>query len=217
MGVRALRVVQPGPLATVSERARPFACNAAELWEQMQSFDTLTKAVADCDFVLGTTRRRRHGRLPQWTPAQARAAQTRRPGRWAVVFGSEADGLTADELAPCDAALALDLPGTYPSLNLSHAVLLILWSLSGVDVAGGASHNAERPRLPEATGRERRALSDIVLQALSATDYFARTQVDRVGIKIERIVQSARLSSADSRLCAGIFRHFERHANAARD
>lgn len=208
MGAQAIRLVSPGPLALQDERARPFACKAETIWSTLRTYESLPEAVQDCDFVLGTTRRTRHGRLPQWTAEQARQARAERGGLWAVVFGSEADGLSAEELAPCDAAMALDMPGAYGSLNLSHAVLLCLWELLAPP-STDAAFAASRPSVPEATSRERRALGDIVFSALQASGYFRRTKVERIGGKLERILRSARLSGADARLCAGVFRHFE--------
>lgn len=46
-----------------------------------------------------------------------------------IVFGRESDGLTNEELAKCNLAVSIPAYGDYPTLNLSHAVGIILYEL----------------------------------------------------------------------------------------
>ena len=226
MNAAALRVVAPGALALDHARGRPFACKAAAMWQGIVVHERVEDAVADCDYVLGTTRRRRGGRLLQMEVPAARRALAERKGLVAVVFGSEADGLSDAELLPCDAALVVDVPGEYASLNLSHAVLLALWALQAPASGGGppaprgaaltevpagtaASAAARRPFKAEAalaTSRERRAFSDLLGSALERAGFFAHAARARYEKKMQRVVQAAHLSGPDLRLCAGVVR-----------
>jgi len=50
-------------------------------------------------------------------------------GDIALVFGRESVGLRRDELALCDLVVTIDTGTNYPTMNLSHAVAIILYSL----------------------------------------------------------------------------------------
>lgn len=50
-----------------------------------------------------------------------------REGRVALVFGRESTGLTREELMTCDAVLTIPTSSRYPSMNLSHAVAVVLY------------------------------------------------------------------------------------------
>lgn len=121
MGLSRLRLVSPEPLDEGIVRAR--AVHAADIWEARSAYDTFAEAIADCAFAVGVTRRRGH-RRKQGTldPERLAAYFKERPGPAAVIFGNERTGLTADELAFCNAASHIPSHEDFPSLNLSHAV-----------------------------------------------------------------------------------------------
>jgi TrmH family RNA methyltransferase len=51
-------------------------------------------------------------------------------GNIAVVFGRESSGLTNQEISKCDFVVAIPASKKYPTLNLSHAVAVILYELA---------------------------------------------------------------------------------------
>ena len=108
-----------------SDEARKFSNKERDTLLAAPIFTDLAAATADCGLVIGTTARMReadnHGEplLPEQVPDYLAA---RPADRVAIVFGNEADGLSADELRQCNAFIHLETPGPYSSYNLSHAV-----------------------------------------------------------------------------------------------
>lgn len=206
MGVQRIRVVSPGPMALDDVQGRPFACQATPLWAAIEVFDNVADAVADQNYVLGTTRRLRRPPMPLLTPQEAQEHMAQAQKNVAIVFGSEADGLSGEELSHCDAALAFELPGTYPSLNLSHAVVLTLWTLLAHPQA------AVRPANALATPDERRALTRIWGETLQLTGFFSHMNRLRFLPKLQALSQRLLLSAQDVHLMAGMLKHFQRAA-----
>lgn len=112
-----------------------LAVHAGEVWERARFFEPdgsgLMDATSDCSIVAGTTRR-----MGQWrkswgmTPVQfATHLRESGGGHAAVVFGNERTGLTGEELDCC--SLAVNIPSNpgFPSLNLSHAVQIMTYTL----------------------------------------------------------------------------------------
>jgi TrmH family RNA methyltransferase len=50
-------------------------------------------------------------------------------GRVALVFGRESSGLTNEEIGLCDLSFTIQTSEEYPSMNLSHAVTVVLYHL----------------------------------------------------------------------------------------
>ena len=62
------------------------------------------------------------------TPEQF-AKKARVKGQVALVFGSEGTGLTNEQLDACDFVVSIPAGSQYPTLNLSHAVAIMLYEL----------------------------------------------------------------------------------------
>lgn len=93
----------------------------------------LEEALADRDLVLGTASA--HDRALRRDLVPLPSLKTLRGRRIAVLFGSERDGLTNEELSHCRAVLRIPTDAAAPSMNLGQAAALIAyeWSRQGLD------------------------------------------------------------------------------------
>jgi len=108
--------------------------HAWDVWEKAETFDSLAAAVKDCSLVIGTTRRRgRHRKQVTMAAAETAAflkdSPVEGPGQAALVFGNERTGLEDDELKLCNLASHIPAAEAFPSLNLSHAVMVYAYEL----------------------------------------------------------------------------------------
>ncbi len=133
-GVAELRLVAPrcDPLGA---EARQMAVHAQAVLESAPQFADLAAALADCGRVVAATGRLEGAPLPLHGPAAAldwlgAAPESRAAGAGplpvALVFGREDRGLSNDELLLAGRLLRLDAGLAYDSLNLSHAVAVVL-------------------------------------------------------------------------------------------
>lgn len=135
MGLSKLRLVAPGLTAGpgyggIPAVIRARAVHAGDIWENAESFDTLEEAVRDCTIVIGTTRRRgRRRKRVTMTPSETAFFLKERSGPAALVFGNERTGLEDDELNLCNMASHIPADEVFPSLNLSHAVMIYTYEL----------------------------------------------------------------------------------------
>jgi len=108
---------------------RARAVHAADVWEKAEVFDSLPAAVKDCAIVIGTTYRRGRRRKQTMTPEETAAFFKKRPGPAALVFGNERTGLDREEIELCNLASHIPVNEAFPSLNLSHAVMVYTYEL----------------------------------------------------------------------------------------
>lgn len=120
-----VRLVNSSPLDW--EVVNKFAVKAMHTADEITLHQSLAQAVADCTMVIGTTARTWGDRdrtmdlesfsLPHDPPQSADDT--------ALVFGSEENGLTNDELALCHYLVTVPTSPEQPSMNLSHAVAVV--------------------------------------------------------------------------------------------
>jgi len=112
-----------------------LALHSKNIWERAEFFpatiEGLKAATSDCHCVFATTRRigikRKHQGL---TPEDfAKLASRASNEKIAIVFGNERTGLTDEEVEVCSHSINIPASEKYGSYNLSHAVLIIAYTL----------------------------------------------------------------------------------------
>jgi len=139
MGVGKLYLVAPKQYP--DEQANWRAVSAGDVLESAVVTETLEEAIADCQFVVGTSARGRRIPWPLLDPRQCaqRMDLACDHGEVAVLFGREDRGLTNDELQLCNLHLNIPTSQAYSSLNLAMAVQIVCYELRMLQ---------EAPRLP---------------------------------------------------------------------
>ena len=105
--------------------------NSAYLFDQAHFIPSLQSILEDCSLVVGLTRRRGSRRKYfSLTPEQLCERIGHTSGSIALLFGNERVGLSDEELIFCNLACHIPTHSKQASLNLSHAVQIILYELS---------------------------------------------------------------------------------------
>jgi TrmH family RNA methyltransferase len=126
-GLSRLILVNPGAWDT--PETRWMAHGSEEILEACEIHPDLPSAIAQAHFVIGATHRLGRFRDVISTPREAitKLAPKAYHCQIAVVFGREKDGLWRSELLHCHQLVRFPSAVSYPSLNLSHAVLLFAY------------------------------------------------------------------------------------------
>ncbi len=120
-----------------AEKVAILALHAFYIFENAEFFDSIKDATKDCSVAFGTTRRRgkyRKGKLllPEEcakTANQITGNKNENGGRVALVFGNERTGLTDEQFEECTDGVTIPSSSEFGSLNLSHAVQIMCYSL----------------------------------------------------------------------------------------
>ncbi len=111
--------------------AYKLASGAEELLERAEECFTLREAISGMGCVVGTTSRRRKERCLLLSPRGLgeKLAPISLTNRVGLVFGPEREGLTNEELSLCHLFLKIPSSETFPSLNLTQAVMIVCYEL----------------------------------------------------------------------------------------
>ncbi len=175
MGFRNLCLVRPPGVMT--DEAKWLACNALDVLDAAKRYDTVGEAIRDKSLVVGTTRRagRKRGMILPVEKGAERMHAVAARNRIALLFGREARGLFNEEVDECGFLLTIPSSRMQPSLNLSHAVLLVAYELSKAEYRAGES-TASSPAL--VSHAEQTALFDRLSGVLSLLEYLPRGNMD---------------------------------------
>ena len=125
-GLRRLAVVDPAVAPDLDSQR--LSVGADDLLSTMARYASLAEAVAEFPVVITTSSLRGRGRARSLAlaelPGFLNEAGAATP--LAFVFGPERSGMTEDELARSSACLRLPTDPRFPTMNLSHAVALVL-------------------------------------------------------------------------------------------
>ncbi len=134
MGFRSLKMVNP--CNYMDGKARWLAHGSTDILENARVYSSLAEATDGSDLVIGTTARFRITRS-EYIPADRLVSLLKdkgvSEGTISIVFGREESGLTNQEMDLCDITSIIPMKQTYPSLNLSQAVMVYAWELSRMD------------------------------------------------------------------------------------
>lgn len=189
---------------------RMTSVHAEHVVARTEHFDTLADAVADLEWVVGTCGLERDKRLSQLSPADISGAASKRSvQRLGLIFGNEADGLSNDELAACDAYVRIPASDLQPSLNLSHAVAVLLSrlyaegeTLRGDAIGGGRTHAASRSELE--------TLRETWTALMCQRGYFSDASEARLPASLDRMFRRFGMLRGDVRTMMGMLRHLSR-------
>ncbi len=135
MGISCMRLINP--CDHLSDPARWLAHASNDILESAEVFKTFDDAIADCDFIIGTTARQRSVKEDYLSIKEMPAilkAKGNTVYKVAIVFGREDTGLRNEELRLCDLVSTVPLKTTYPSLNLAQAIMLYAYELSTINL-----------------------------------------------------------------------------------
>ena len=201
-GVDNLRLVNPR-CDVLAEDAVRMAVHAAPLLRNASLHEDLESAISDRRRVIATCGRLDHGAIPLQTPEDGLNWLLAGDAASALVFGREDRGLTNDELRLCQRVVTLHSQESYPSLNLSHAVAVVLHELARLQKH---TSEAQRDDPDPASAPQLSALLDDASELLLEAGFLLpHTSAARMA-KVRNLLQRAPCRSEEVAMLRGMVR-----------
>ena len=131
-GVDKLIIIKPR-CDVGGKDALKYSKHAADLLSNAKIMDSLSKATAGT-FIVGTTA------MPEKTGAAfhnlftveetIKMLKKNKAGAASLLIGRDDTGLSKEEIKKCDAVISIETPGEYSSLNISHALAILLYEFT---------------------------------------------------------------------------------------
>ena len=205
MGLSRLILVRP-PRDDRGETLR-LAAGAEGIIENARRAATLAEAIEGHELVIGTSRH--HGRLRRNVGTARATAERVLPllaaNRAAILFGREVNGLDRQELALCHEILFIPSSADFPSLNLSHAVMVVAYELF---IASRIGQRATERPLAAAADLER--FFGHLQRTLLHIGFLDAGHPERIMASLRQVFGRARLDPRELRMLRGILTAMDR-------
>jgi len=210
MGLKQLCLVTPKSFP--HPKANELASGADDILEGAKVYSSLAEAVADCQWIIGTSARSRDLPLVELDPKQAaiKAITLSQSAPIAIVFGREKCGLTNEELSHCHNHLSIPSHPDYMSLNLAAAVQVVCYEcrMAHLAVSPSAPKTIEHERY--ATAEEMEYFIEHLSDVLSETKFLFKETPKRLIPRLRRLVYRFHLENMELRIMRGILTSIQR-------
>jgi tRNA/rRNA methyltransferase len=184
-------------------KARVMAVHAYDIIESARIEFSLRDAVKGSNIVVGMTGNpgktdNKHMRLPALTPRKLKEKFIDAGGVISLIFGREDRGLENEEIEMCDIIVNIPTSPEYPSMNLSHAVSVVLYELS--DVTGGTTYLADHSDIE--------LLYEHIDEMLDDVEYKEHKE-DKTKLMLRRILGRAELTGREVQTLRGVLRRIQ--------
>lgn len=200
--VATLALVRP-KVASDDPIVDRWACGARQHVD-IEVFDDLSEATADCRTLIATASGRGRPDQPMVSPSEALHAVSQRGIEGAaLVFGSETRGMNRDDLDRCDLAVRIPTDPAFPVLNLVQSIAILLSHFAIDD-------DLSEPQSPTPASHDVvEALMSHLHQTLHDIGYLDPVNPDRILRKIRRVFGRAGITDNEAAIFRGICRQME--------
>ena len=210
--VDELRIVSP-KCEIFSSEAKKMAVKGLEYLDKCKIFKNIEQAIFDCDLVLASC-----GRIETCKDSSFESPEDilkwissfSQINNLAVLFGREDRGLTNSELLLAQKIFNIPTSHNYPSLNLSHAVSIILYELNK------ASNNKLKKKLKNFNLASSNEIYESFLQIeemLIRTGFLQKHTSLAKLTKFKKYILRAKTTSHEINILRGIIRQINWYIN----
>ncbi len=203
------RLILVGPKAFPHREATWRATNAQDVLESAIVVDDLQAAIADFEWVIGTSSRARS--LPWPTMSVADFANMwsseSTPQKTAIIFGREDSGLSNEALQMCHHHIVIPTNPDYASLNLASAVQIICYELFKTCELKPKQFEASKTLLDEpATIQEVQGFLSHLERTMLEIEFYNPKNPGRLLSRVQRLFMRAKLDKMEVNILRGILK-----------
>ncbi len=126
---KKLILINPKPIFP-NDKILATSVGAKDIIKQSKSYDNLEKAIRKIDIVIATSARFRNKNIKHINLDDLKKINFKK--KIGFLFGSEASGLSNDEISYANYTLQIPVNPNFKSLNLSHSLIIIAQHVAGL-------------------------------------------------------------------------------------
>jgi len=192
--------------------AYKLASGAEDILERAEEFPTLREAISEMGCVVGTTSRSGKERSPLLTPAALlkRIIPLSAKNRIGLVFGSEKEGLTNEELSLCHLYVRISSSESFPSLNLAQAVMILCYELFQ------SSMTIQKHPIPLAKAEQLERMFEHMEKTLLNIGFLDAKNPKRILRVLRRLLGRSKMEEREVQILEGIWSKMDWHLKRKR-
>ena len=197
-----LIVIDPKPIFP-NDKILATSVGAKNIINKAKSYENLEKSLKNIDIVIATSARFRNKNIKHIQLEDLKKINYKK--KVAFLFGSEASGLSNNEISYANYTLQIPTNPDFKSLNLSHSLIIIAQYVSGIISSQVSSFNKSN-KVKTASKKEIVAMANLCIQNLEEINFFKSKEKKPIMLEnLRNIFYRMELSTKETRILSGVF------------
>ena len=197
-----LTVIDPKPIFP-NDKILATSVGAKNIVNKAKNFESLEKSLKNVDIVIATSARFRNKNIKHIQLEDLKKLNYRK--KVAFLFGSEASGLSNNEISYANYTLQIPTNPDFKSLNLSHSLIIIAQYVSSI-INSKVNSFTKSNKIKSASKKEIVAMANLCIQNLEEINFFKSKEKKPIMLEnLRNIFFRMELSTKETRILSGVF------------
>jgi len=199
---KKLILINPKPIFP-NDKILATSVGAKDIINQSKKYDKLEKALGKIDIIIATSARFRNKNIKHISLDDLKKIDyTKKIG---FLFGSEASGLSNNEISYANYTLQIPTNPDFKSLNLSHSLIIIAQYVANVIKLKGSPFKKSK-KVKSASKKEIQSMLNLCIKNLDEIDFFRpKEKKPKMLENLRNIFYKMDLSDKETRILSGVF------------
>ena len=201
-GFSQLTLIDPKPLFP-NDKIYATSVGAKDIIKKSKIFKNLEDAIQNIDITIATSARYRNKNVKHIGLADLKNIDYKK--KIAFIFGSEASGLSNNEISYANYTLQIPSNPEFQSLNLSHSLIIIAQQISALINKHSRSFKKSK-KIKNASKKEIQSMINLCINNLNEINFFKNKQKKPIMIEnLRNIFYRMELSDKETRILSSVF------------
>ena len=197
-----LILINPKPIFP-NDKIIATSVGAKDVIKKSKVYDDLEPAVKNIDYLIATTSRFRNKNLKHIQLNDLKKIDFNK--RVAFIFGSEASGLSNNEISYANYSLQIPTNSKFKSLNLSHSLIIVAQIIFNLINTSFKTYTKSK-KIKSATKKQVQAMANLCIKNLEDQNFFKQTEKKPIMIEnLRGIFYKMDLSEKETRILSSVF------------
>ena len=197
-----LIVIDPKPIYP-NDKILATSVGAKNIISKSKNFDNLESALKNIDVVIATSARFRNKNIKHIQLEDLKKIDYKK--KVAFLFGSEASGLSNNEISYANYTLQIPTNSDFKSLNLSHSLIIIAQDIHSI-INSKISSFKKSKKVKLASKKDILSMTNLCIKNLEEIDFFKPKEKKPIMLEnLRNIFYRMELSSKETRILSSVF------------
>ncbi len=197
-----LIIIDPKPIFP-NDKILATSVGARNIINKAKNYENLEKSLKNIDTVIATSARFRNKNIKHIQLEDLKKINYKK--KVAFLFGSEASGLSNQEISYANYTLQIPTNPDFKSLNLSHSLIIIAQLVSSI-INSNVSSFDKSNKVKSASKKEIVAMANLCIKNLEEINFFKSKEKKPIMLEnLRNIFYRMELSTKETRILSGVF------------
>ncbi len=199
---KKLIIINPKPIFP-NDKILATSVGAKDLIRNAKVYETLETAVKKVDYVIATSARFRNKNIKHIKLEDLKKIDLSK--KIAFLFGSEASGLSNNEISYANYTMQIPTNPDFKSLNLSHSLIIVAHTVANIINLKGAKYSKSK-KVSLAGKREIQEVTNLCIRKLEEKNFFKPQEKRSIMLEnLRSIFSKMELSEKEIRILSSVF------------